>query len=136
MKFILILFLALSLNGCTKIIEDATQNGLKGDWNLVSIKDVESSKTTTISELSLSTKIFDNRAGNALFLDGTNFNIYYQLEGQTSEIDGAYDSDINTLFLTFNDNKKIIRKINSISETEMTLEDTIASKAKLLNFAK
>jgi hypothetical protein len=136
MKYFVILILSLTCYSCADIIDGLAQNNIKGTWNLITIEDVATGNITDVSEFSISTRILGNKEGNAIFFDGSNFNVFYQIEGNTSEIDGSYTVDITKLTLDFNDNTKLVRSINSVGETELILSDTIASKAKTLTFVK
>lgn len=136
MKYIALLLVCISLYACADIIDGLAQNNIKGTWNLTTIEDVATGKITDVSEFSISTRILGNKEGNAILFDGSNFNVFYQIEGSGSEIDGSYNVDVTTLTLNFNDNTKLVRSILSAGETELTLSDTIASKAKILTFVK
>lgn len=136
MKYLALVFFCLTCYACADIIDGLAQNNIKGTWNLTTIEDVATGKITDVNEFSLTTRIFNNREGNALLFDGSNFNVFYQIEGSGSEIDGSYNVDVTTLTLNFNDNTKLVRSILSAGETELILSDTIASKAKKLTFVK
>ncbi len=136
MKKIISLTCLFSIMSCSAIVENAFKDAVVGSWNLTSIKDVTTGTVTDISEFSTLTKIFDNRIGNAIKFEEPYFNIYNQIDGDNGDVDGKYTVDFSEVTLEFNDNKKLIRKINTSNATTLVLHDTINGKAKLLTFIK
>ncbi|MFM2393447.1 MAG: hypothetical protein RLZZ546_1429 [Bacteroidota bacterium] len=126
----------LFTNSCTSIIENGLQQGLIGDWILVSIEDVATKQVTNISGLTTSTRILNNTACDAIEFAGSEFNAYYQFSGNDGEYDGSYAYDFGVVTMTFDNGRKVITKVISQNGLELKLADTLNNKARVLTFTK
>jgi hypothetical protein len=135
---ITLVIIVVLMSSCLSLFDNQTEQYLLGEWQAVSIQNETTGNSVDINPNG-SNYILGNKQGDAIYFssDG-NFTVYNQKTGLTSstQVSGTYDLNVLTLHLLFRNPPEITREIQSISELEMIMRDTIFGSPVLIAYNK
>lgn len=134
---IFVLFTTLFLyTGCTALVEGTIRDTLVGNWEAISVMDVESGDVKIKEDGDEILFLFENKLCDAFTLEsGGDFNTYYADGGFTLEENGTWEYEFLDLTLSFDDGKTLVRSVE-IDGDLLILPDTIGGRAKVVTFLK
>lgn len=133
-----LVIIVVLMSSCLSLFDNQAEQYLLGEWQAVSIKNKSTGNTVEINPNG-SNYILGSKQGDAIYFssDG-NFTVYSQKTGLTGStpVSGTYELDDLTLHFLFRDPPEITREIQSLSELEMVMKDTIFGTPVLIAYDK